>query len=143
MTKESLKFIILYFDAGLHLKQYLFGAVVQLVQDATLSLWRSRVRIPSVPLKNCSGLRYGLFLSPFFFTILLEAGPRARVCEYHEFMKQLSGRRRLQLILQFWVVAQPGSALGLGPRCRRFESCLPNNNFQIFYIDRRWCYLKG
>lgn len=32
MTKESLKFYLLYFDAGLHLKQYLFGAVVQLVR---------------------------------------------------------------------------------------------------------------
>ena len=26
-------------------------------------------------------------------------------------------------------VAQPGRALGLGPRSRRFESCLPDNVF--------------
>ena len=30
-------------------------------------------------------------------------------------------------------VAQLGRALGLGPRGRRFESCLPDRKFKIYY----------
>src|SRR6266404_6542589 len=50
--------------------------------------------------------------------------------------RMLDLRRRLSL--QFRGVAQPGSALGLGPRGRRFKSSRPDQNLNpINNLERR------
>jgi hypothetical protein len=40
-------------------------------------------------------------------------------------------------------VAQPGSASGLGPEGRRFESCLPDHFSEVTFFSYFWRMLHG